>query len=346
MTLLIEGGRVLLDGRPAWASVRSRTGASRGGRRPPAGAAARRPRAAGAARHRRPARRRVRAAVAAAARRRLPARLALRDTEAQLLANGITTAMHAVTLSWEPGLRAPERGGDARRAGGAAPGMLRHAGAHALGAAQPRALEMALADIEAGRVGLLSFQRPYASDRAQAGQAGDGREIQRAGGDEAWPSSARWRSAPSRNDPGVAAAAARLAAAARRHGLPIASHDDDSDREAASASAPSAPASASSRWRRRSGSRRGGGRRSGDGLPQRGARRLASRLGVGRAAGGAGVCTVLFSDYYYPAMLQAALPWRAARSDCAGLGADQRQPGRGGGLQGSRARSPRASGRT
>ena len=34
-----------------------------------------------------------------------PADVALRDTEAQLLANGITTAFHGVTLSWEPGLR-------------------------------------------------------------------------------------------------------------------------------------------------------------------------------------------------------------------------------------------------
>src|SRR3954453_21200587 len=34
-----------------------------------------------------------------------PVDLALRDTEAQLLANGITTAYHGVTLSWEPGLR-------------------------------------------------------------------------------------------------------------------------------------------------------------------------------------------------------------------------------------------------
>ena len=31
--------------------------------------------------------------------------VALVDTEAQLLANGITTAFHGVTLSWEPGLR-------------------------------------------------------------------------------------------------------------------------------------------------------------------------------------------------------------------------------------------------
>lgn len=37
-----------------------------------------------------------------------PVDLALADTEAQLLANGITTAFHAVTLSWEPGLRSPE----------------------------------------------------------------------------------------------------------------------------------------------------------------------------------------------------------------------------------------------
>ena len=34
-----------------------------------------------------------------------PADVALHDTEAQLLANGITTAFHGVTLSWEPGLR-------------------------------------------------------------------------------------------------------------------------------------------------------------------------------------------------------------------------------------------------
>ena len=34
-----------------------------------------------------------------------PASLALADTERQLLANGITTAYHGVTLSWEPGLR-------------------------------------------------------------------------------------------------------------------------------------------------------------------------------------------------------------------------------------------------
>ena len=34
-----------------------------------------------------------------------PADVALLDTDRQLLANGITTAFHGVTLSWEPGLR-------------------------------------------------------------------------------------------------------------------------------------------------------------------------------------------------------------------------------------------------
>ena len=34
-----------------------------------------------------------------------PMEIALRDTERQLLSNGITTAFHGVTLSWEPGLR-------------------------------------------------------------------------------------------------------------------------------------------------------------------------------------------------------------------------------------------------
>jgi alpha-D-ribose 1-methylphosphonate 5-triphosphate diphosphatase len=37
-----------------------------------------------------------------------PIDMALRDTDRQLVANGITTAFHGVTWSWEPGLRGPE----------------------------------------------------------------------------------------------------------------------------------------------------------------------------------------------------------------------------------------------
>lgn len=39
---------------------------------------------------------------------RFPVDLALQDTDAQLIANGITTAYHGVTYSWEPGLRGRE----------------------------------------------------------------------------------------------------------------------------------------------------------------------------------------------------------------------------------------------
>ncbi len=38
--------------------------------------------------------------------------LALRDTDRQLVANGITTAFHGVTISWEPGLRSLEAAAD------------------------------------------------------------------------------------------------------------------------------------------------------------------------------------------------------------------------------------------
>jgi alpha-D-ribose 1-methylphosphonate 5-triphosphate diphosphatase len=85
------------------------------------------------------------------------AEIALQDTEAQLLANGITTAFHGVTLSWEPGLRSLKAW---------------HASLNALEARQwtcdmrvhlrweaynLEALDTALADIGAGRVHLLAF---------------------------------------------------------------------------------------------------------------------------------------------------------------------------------------------
>jgi len=39
---------------------------------------------------------------------RFDMKLALKDTDRQLVANGITTAFHGVTISWEPGLRSAE----------------------------------------------------------------------------------------------------------------------------------------------------------------------------------------------------------------------------------------------
>ena len=83
--------------------------------------------------------------------------LALRDTEAQLLANGITTAFHGVTLSWEPGLRSLEAWRAllaALDAGSWTCDMRVHLRWEAYNLA---ALETAIADIAAGRVHLLAF---------------------------------------------------------------------------------------------------------------------------------------------------------------------------------------------
>src|SRR6195952_1856760 len=86
-----------------------------------------------------------------------PASLALRDTEAQLLANGITTAFHGVTLSWEPGLRSLTAWRallDALDAGTWTCDMRVHLRWEAYNL---DALETALSDIAARRVHLLAF---------------------------------------------------------------------------------------------------------------------------------------------------------------------------------------------
>ena len=62
--------------------------------------------------------------------------LALRDTESQLLANGITTAFHGVTLSWEPGLRSLAAWQALLDGVGSGVMDLRHAGAFAVGGVQ------------------------------------------------------------------------------------------------------------------------------------------------------------------------------------------------------------------
>src|SRR4051794_20149531 len=86
-----------------------------------------------------------------------PPDIALRDTESQLLANGITTAFHGVTLSWEPGLRslaswqALLAALEARRW---TCDMRVHLRWEAFNL---DALEVAVADIAAGRVHLLAF---------------------------------------------------------------------------------------------------------------------------------------------------------------------------------------------
>jgi alpha-D-ribose 1-methylphosphonate 5-triphosphate diphosphatase len=235
-----------------------------------------------------------------------PVDLALRDTESQLLANGITTAFHGVTLSWEPGLRSLDAWSallTALEARDWTCDMRVHLRWEAYNL---DALDVAVADIAAGRVHLLAFNDhtpsilkklhdPVAaakySDRAGMKLDAFRAMTERIGG---------------RAD-AVPAGLDRIGAAARGAGIPMASHDDD--------------AIAIRNGFRNQGARicefpmaREVGRSARDagdyvvmGSPN--VVRGKSHLGWASAAvmAEAGICNVLSSDYYYPAMLRAAL---------------------------------------
>ena len=235
-----------------------------------------------------------------------PLPLALADTEAQLLANGITTAYHGVTLSWEPGLRGA----------GTWTALL-----DALDAVRPHrqcdmrvhlrweafnigALCLALDAIGAGRVHLLAFNdHTPAILRKLDDPAALAKYSERAGMPAAAFRALAERAASRGAE--VASVQAQVVAAARAAGLPMASHDDDSI----------AP---------RDGFRRHGARlcefpmsdavagaaaAAGDWVAMGGPNvvRGRSHMGWGSAArmAEARVCRILASDYYYPALWQA-----------------------------------------
>ncbi len=236
-----------------------------------------------------------------------PAPLALRDTQAQLLANGITTAFHAITLSWEPGLRSPDTWRRILDAlAGLGPAMICDMRVHMRWEMHNLpALEMALADIEAGRVGLVGFNDHTPSIlRKLATPSGAAKYSERAGMDVAAFRALAEAAASHAAD--VPAATARLAEAASRRHLPMASHDDDTtaarDRfRALGAGICEFPMTEAVGLAARA---------AGDavvmGCPN--VVRGGSHLGWASAASLAerDICTVLCSDYYYPAMLAAA----------------------------------------
>ncbi len=235
-----------------------------------------------------------------------PMDVAIAETEAQLLANGITTAFHGVTLSWEPGLRSAATwsalldGLDAARAHTACD-MRVHLRWEAFNL---DALDMALADIAAGRVHLVAFNDHTPailrrvgdpatavkySERAGMGVAEFRALAERVGGQAAE----------------VPAAMQRIAAAARLAGLPMASHDDDAvaGRDAFRALGARICEFPVGEDVARA------ARIAGDwvamGSPN--VLRGGSHLGWASAAAmaEAGLCRVLTSDYYYPALAQA-----------------------------------------
>ena len=234
-----------------------------------------------------------------------PIGLALRDTEAQLLANGITTAFHGVTLSWEPGLRSLETWTallDALEADHWTCDMRVHLRWEAYNL---DALDTALADIAAGRVHLLAFNDHTPSILKKLNDPVEGAKY--AG--RAGMTMAAFRAFTDRiaaRAPEVPAARDRIAAAAHEAGLPMASHDDDSLATRAGFRALGARicefpvAEAVGR------DARAMGEYVVMGCPN--VVRGGSHLNWASAAvmAEAGVCDVLSSDYYYPAMMRAA----------------------------------------
>lgn len=231
--------------------------------------------------------------------------IALADTETQLLANGITTAFHGVTLSWEPGLRsltawrALLEAMEARRWSCDMRVHLRWE------AYNLDALDVALADIEAGRVHLVAFNDHTPGIMRKLGDPVAGAKFSERAGMKLDAFRALASRIAARADE-VAPAQDRIAAAARNAGVKLASHDDDSvatrqafrARGARICEFPMAEEVGQE------------ARASGDyvvmGCPN--VVRGGSHIGWASAAVlvQAGICNVLSSDYFYPSMLRAA----------------------------------------
>ncbi len=235
-----------------------------------------------------------------------PADLALRDTEAQLLANGITTAFHGVTLSWEPGLRslaAWTRLLEALEAGSWTCDMRVHLRWEAYNL---DALDTAVADIAAGRVHLLAFNdHTPAIVHKLADPVAGAKYSDRAGMKMDDFVTLTERIAAQAD--AVPAGLARIGAAARTAGLPMASHDDDSIARRAMFRAQGARICEFPMAEEVGLAARAAGDHVVMGSPN--VVRGRSHLGWASAAtmAEAGVCDVLSSDYYYPAMARAAL---------------------------------------
>jgi alpha-D-ribose 1-methylphosphonate 5-triphosphate diphosphatase len=234
-----------------------------------------------------------------------PMEIALRDTERQLLANGITTAFHGVTLSWEPGLRSLASWNallTALEAETWTCDMRVHLRWEAYNL---DALDTAIADIAAGRVHLLAFNDHTPSILKKLADPVEGAKYSGRAGLTMDAFRAFTDRIASRAGE-IPAAHERIAAAARAAGLPMASHDDDA-------------LSVRSRFRALGAhicefpiaeevgrDARTQGEHVVMGSPN--VVRGRSHLNWASAAvmAEAGVCDILSSDYYYPAMARAA----------------------------------------
>ncbi len=235
---------------------------------------------------------------------------ALADTDRQLVANGITTACHGVTSSWEPGLRGLENARALVHAiaglrGTTACDMRFHLRHEVFNLA---AVDETLGWIADGLVDALAF-----NDHMRGivlGQTIKASKlktmVERSGLSEA-DFMAVVESVLAR-EPEIAASLDRLAACAKAHGVPLLSHDD---RHLADRAASRALGCTISEFPMRADVARDAidaGEMTVFGAPN--VLRGGSHIGCPSASDMAaqGLCSVLSSDYYYPAML--AAPFR------------------------------------
>jgi alpha-D-ribose 1-methylphosphonate 5-triphosphate diphosphatase len=245
-----------------------------------------------------------------------PVQLALEDSERQLLASGITTAYHGITLSWEPGLRglaAWRAMVDALHARAWTCDMRVHLRWEACNLA---ALEVALADIGAGRVHLLAFNdHTQAIRRSLSDPVAAARYGERAGVPVATLRAIAEGAAAREGE--VADGLDRLAAAARAAGLPMASHDDATVAIRAAFRARGARICEFPMGEAVGEAALAAGDAVVMGSPN--VVRGGSHLGWASAEAmvAAGVCSVLTSDYHYPSLLHA--PFLLAQRGVLGL---------------------------
>ncbi len=243
---------------------------------------------------------------------RFETRLALAEADKHLLAAGITTAYFAVSCTWEPGLRSLEGAGEfvetfaACRAGLGCDARLHLR----FELCAFEAVAAAEGWLDAGLVDLLAFNDhvPHIASRLDS-PAGLAVYAERTGLDPE-EFAARFELMRERSAAGLGVAA-RLAAAARRRGLPMASHDDETPEmrrayRALGSTICEFPVDASTA---------ASAREAGDpvvlGAPNAlSGNSLYGRLQAGQALA-AGQCTALASDYFYPSLLHA--PFRLAR---------------------------------
>jgi alpha-D-ribose 1-methylphosphonate 5-triphosphate diphosphatase len=245
--------------------------------------------------------------------------LALVDTDRQLIANGITTALHALTVSWEPGLRSNETAVDfvaalERLAGRLACDTRLHVRWEAYNLDAVATVESWIA---AGQVALLAFND---HTPAMLRRRGDVKQMtkyaERTGlSQEGFAALLEAVAARAVQVPG---AVARLAGAARAAGIALASHDDVSPEMRAEYRALGVRIAEFPMTVETARAARAAGDSTIFGAPN--VVRGGSHLGCPGAAEmiAAGACDILASDYYYPALHLA--PFRLAKDGICPLG--------------------------